>query len=189
MDDLLPGLKQVRFSALGYATRSELVEVLPDRVTNLRVSLSADPVELTPIEVTVERRDFTLQDAGYYNREAEGFGEFIDREVIEARRPAEMSDLFSRLPGVEIFAAPDDPLEKYIVLRGGRQSSFSSGPYQRCFPKVVMDGLVMNQGGRRPRAAGPADRSRSRGGRRGLFRPLREFRRSTGAWGRPAGSF
>ena len=150
MDDLLPGLKQVRFSALGYATRSELVEVLPDRVTNLRVSLSADPVELTPIEVTVERRDFTLQDAGYYNREAEGFGEFIDREVIEARRPAEMSDLFSRLPGVEIFAAPDDPLEKYIVLRGGRQSSFSSGPYQRCFPKVVMDGLVMNQGGDDP---------------------------------------
>ena len=150
MEILTPGPKQFQFSALGYATRTETIEIEMDRVTNVHVSLSPDPVELNPIEVTVERREFALQDAGYYTRQAEGFGNFIDREEIEARRPAEMSDVFSRLPGVELFADPDNALEKYIVLRGGRQSGFSSGPYGRCFPRVVLDGLVINRGGDEP---------------------------------------
>lgn len=150
LEDLLPGPKLVRFSAVGYATRTEAIDVELDRVTNLRVSLSPDPVELAPIEVTVERREIALQDAGFYTRAAEGFGEFIDREEIETRRPAEMTDVFSRLPGVELFADPENPIERYIVLRGGRQASFSSGPYQRCFPRVILDGLIVNNGGDEP---------------------------------------
>lgn len=149
---ITPGPKQVRFSALGYATRTEAIEVELDRVTNVRVSLSPDPVELGPIEVSVERREFALQDAGYYNRREEGFGEFIDRTEIENRALSEMSDVFSRVPGVEIYADPDNPLEKYVVLRGGRQASFSAGPYGRCFPRVVLDGLVINRGGDEPAA-------------------------------------
>ena len=62
----------------------------------------------------------------------------------------EMSDIFSRIPGVELYADPDNPIEKYIVLRGGRQASFSGGPYGRCFPRVVLDGLVINRGGDEP---------------------------------------
>ncbi len=150
LDDLAPGVHLVRFAQLGYATRTDTIAVQPARVTNARVSLSADPVELDPIEVTVERREIALQAAGYYNRAAEGFGEFIDREEIENRRPSEMTDVFSRLPGVEIFADPDNPLEKYVVLRGGRQASLVSGPYRRCFPRVVLDGLVINRGGDEP---------------------------------------
>lgn len=149
---LTPGPREVRFSALGYATRTEMIEVELDRVTNVRVSLSPDPVELNPIEVSVERREFALQDAGYYNRMEEGFGEFIDRAEIESRGPVEMSDIFSRLPGVELYADPDNPLERYVVLRGGRQASFLAGPYGRCFPRVVLDGLVINSGGDEPAA-------------------------------------
>ena len=149
---LTPGPKEVRFSALGYATRTEMIEVELDRVTNVRVSLSPDPVELTPIQVSVERREFALQDAGYYNRLEEGFGDFIDRAEIESRGPVEMSDVFSRIPGVELFADPDNPIEKYVVLRGGRQASLSAGPYGRCFPRVVLDGLVINRGGDEPAA-------------------------------------
>lgn len=105
---------------------------------------------MDPIVVSVERREIALQDAGYYNRLEEGFGAFIDRAEIESRAPPEMSDIFSRIPGVELFADPDNPLEKYIVLRGGRQASFSAGPYGRCFPRVVLDGLVINRGGDEP---------------------------------------
>ena len=150
LDELTPGLNIVEFTQLGYATRTETIEVIPGRVTNVRLSLSPDPVQLDPIEVTVERREIALQDAGYYNRLEEGFGEFIDRAEIENRGPQEMSDVFSRLPGVELFADPDNPLEKYVVLRGGRQASFSAGPYGRCFPRVVLDGLVINRGGDEP---------------------------------------
>ena len=150
LDELTPGLNIVEFTQLGYATRTETIEVIPGRVTNVRLSLSPDPVQLDPIEVTVERREIALQDAGYYNRLEEGFGEFIDRAEIENRRPQEMSDVFSRIPGVELLADPDNPLEKYVVLRGGRQASFSAGPYGRCFPRVVLDGLVINRGGDEP---------------------------------------
>ncbi|MYB07189.1 MAG: TonB-dependent receptor plug domain-containing protein [Gemmatimonadetes bacterium] len=150
LDELTPGLNIVGFTQLGYATRTETIEVLPGRVTNVRLSLSADPVQLDPIVVTVERREIALQDAGYYNRLEEGFGDFIDRAEIESRGPVEMSDIFSRIPGVELFADPDNPIEKYVVLRGGRQASFSSGPYGRCFPRVVLDGLVINRGGDDP---------------------------------------
>ena len=150
LDELTPGPNIVEFTQLGYATRTETVEVLPGRVTNVRLSLSPNPLQLDPIVVTVERREIALQDAGYYNRLEEGFGEFIDRAEIENRAPQEMSDVFSRIPGVELLADPDNPLEKYVVLRGGRQASFSSGPYGRCFPRVVLDGLVINRGGDEP---------------------------------------
>lgn len=152
LDELTPGLNIVEFTQLGYATRTETIEVLPGRVTNVRLSLSADPVELDPIVVTVERREIALQDAGYYNRLEEGFGDFIDRAEIESRGPVEMSDIFSRIPGVELYADPDNPIERYVVLRGGRQASLSSGPYGRCFPRVVLDGLVINRGGDEPAA-------------------------------------
>ncbi len=150
LDELTPGPNIVEFTQLGYATRTETIEVLPGRVTNVRLSLSADPVQLDPIVVTVERREIALQAAGYYNRLEEGFGEFIDRAEIENRNPMEISDIFSRIPGVELYADPDNPIEKYIVLRGGRQASFSGGPYGRCFPRVVLDGLVINRGGDEP---------------------------------------
>ncbi len=144
LDDLTPGLKTVRVSALGYVTRTELIEVEPDRVTNVRLSLSADPVELDPITVTVERREIVLQDVGFYTREAEGFGEFIDREEIENRVPSEMSDLFTRIPGADLRGDAWNPLERYVILRGGRAEG--------CFPRVVLDGVVMSGGGDTPAA-------------------------------------
>ncbi len=150
LNDLAPGGHTVEFAQLGFATRTDTIHVVPGRVTNARVGLSADPVQLDPIEITVERREIALQAAGYYHRAEEGFGDFIDREEIERRMPNEMSDVFSRIPGVELYADPDNPLEKYIVLRGGRQSSLSSGAYGRCFPRVILDGLVLTGGGDDP---------------------------------------
>ncbi len=152
LDDLAPGANVVEFSQIGYATRTETIEVLPGRVTNVRLSLSADPLLLDPIVVTVERREVALQSAGFYDRLDQGFGEFVDRAEIESRGPAEMTDIFSRVPGVELFADPDNPIERYVVLRGGRQSSFSAGPYGRCFPRVVLDGQVISSGGDEPAA-------------------------------------
>lgn len=139
IDDLTPGLKTVRFSALGYVTRTELIEVQPDRVTNVRLSLSADPVDLDPIEVSVERREIALQGIGFYHREAEGFGEFIDREEIEFRAPVQMSDLFRRIVGAEVRSGADGPFQRFVMLRGGRSDG--------CFPRVLLDGIVVHPGG------------------------------------------
>lgn len=139
LTDVSAGTLAVEFSALGYVTRTDTVRVMPGRVTNVRVGLSADPVRLDPIEVSVERRELALQDLGFYNREAEGFGEFIDRETIEQRAPVQMSDLFRRIVGAEVRSGADGPFQRFVMLRGGRSEG--------CFPRVVLDGIVVHPGG------------------------------------------
>ncbi len=149
LTDLGAGRHVIEISQLGFASRIDTVSVSPGRVTRVSILLSADPLRLAPLEVSVERREVALQDAGFYGRVGEGFGEFIDRTEIDQRRPSEMSDLFVSLPGVEVFGDPDNPGSRYIVLRSGRQISFSDRN-QRCFPRLVIDGLPVHRGGDEP---------------------------------------
>ena len=142
LTELSPGLHVVEFVQLGYVSRRDSIQVMPGRVTNVRASLSVDPVQMDPIEVTVERREVALQEVGFYRRENEGFGDFIDREHIEQQAPGQMSDLFTRLPGVDTRPDPGNPFEKHIMLRGGRS--------ENCFPRVIMDGVVVGRGGDEP---------------------------------------
>ncbi len=142
LTELPPGPHVVEFVQLGYVSRRDSIQVVPGRVTNVRVSLSVDPVQMDPIEVSVERREIGLQEVGFYTRANEGFGEFIDREQIEQRAPSQLSDLFTRLPGVDTRTDPGNPFEKHIMLRGGRSDG--------CFPRVILDGVVVGRGGDEP---------------------------------------
>ncbi len=145
LDNLPAGPSLVEFTQIGFATRTESIQVVRGRVTNLRITLSPDPLEVDPLEVTVERREIKLQDVGFYRRAEDGFGSFIDRAAIEDRTPAQMTDLFTRIPGAEVVPDPDNPLERYIVLRGGRSSST-----ERCYPRVLLDGVLTSRGGSEP---------------------------------------
>ncbi len=144
LTDVPAGTLAVEFSALGYVTRTDTVRVMPGRVTNVRVGLSADPVRLDPIEVTVERRETALQGVGFYRRVSDGFGEFIDREAIEQRAPAQMTDLFRRVVGADVRSGADGPFRRFVMLRAGRAED--------CFPRVLLDGIVVHPGGDEPAA-------------------------------------
>lgn len=111
-------------------------------MSNIRVSLSADPVRLDPIEVSVERRDIVLEQAGFYDREAMGFGRFLDRDDLEKRPPGRVSDLFAGLAGVSLIAGPT----------GQRQVILNAGRYRRepCFPRVVLDDMIVGGGPLQP---------------------------------------
>ncbi len=164
LDRLIGGQHVVEFSMIGYAPRADTIRVTPGRVTTVQVSLAVDPVQLEPIEVSVERREIVLQRRGFYHRQTTGFGKYIDREEIERRAPSEMTDLFSGMAGVELYSDPLNQLEKWIVLRSGRHMSLQPrtlseddpGPgqptdiYQRCFPRVYVDGIVAHGGGDEP---------------------------------------
>lgn len=156
LDRLIPGQHVIEFSMIGYAPRADTIRVTAGRVTNVRVSLSVDPVALDPIEVSVERREVRLQNVDFYHRRHMGFGRFIDRQDIENRGPAEMTDLFTGIPGVEIYPDPFNGIEKYVVLRIGRLR-IPTGPrsdglpgYHRCFPRVYVDGVLTANGGSEP---------------------------------------
>ena len=150
LDNLIPGQHVVEFSMIGYSPRADTIRVTAGRVTNVRVSLSVDPVQLDPIEVSVERREVKLQEVGFYNRRYTGFGKFIDRQEIEDKGPSEVTDLFTGIPGVEVYPDPFNGLEKYVVLRVGRLLIPTENEYDRCFPTVYVDGLLSAHGGSEP---------------------------------------
>ena len=141
MEELAPGWHTIGFSQFGYATRTDSIEVVAGRVTNVQASLSVDPVQLSPLEVVVERREVALQKTGFYERQSEGFGEFIDREDIELRGPAEMTDMFQGLPGVLVHS---EGIDKSIVLRSGRIGDLEGN---FCYPRVYLDDILIHRGG------------------------------------------
>ena len=168
-DDLIPGQHLLEFSMIGYATRADTIRVTASRVTNVEVSLGVDPVGLEPIVVSVERREAKLQDVGFYHRRQVGFGKYIDRLDIENRGPMEVTDLFSGMPGVELFTHPTSALGKFVVLRAGRLpwgsktltdeeigerrerfQDLQQPEYNRCFPAVYIDDLLAHSGGADP---------------------------------------
>jgi len=160
LDKLVPGQHVLEFSMIGYAPRADTIRVAAGRVTNVRVSLSVDPVALEPIEVSVERREVKLQEVGFYHRRVEGFGKYIDRQDIENRGPMEVTDLFSGMVGVELYSHPSEgSLEKFVVLRTGRlawptreQDELERGAVEhfKCFPAVYIDDLLSHRGGGEP---------------------------------------
>jgi len=168
-DDLIAGQHVLEFSMIGYAARADTIRVTAGRVTNVEVSLSVDPVGLEPIVVSVERREARLQEVGFYHRRQVGFGEHIDRLAIENRGPLEVTDLFSGMPGVELFTHPTSSLGKFVVLRSGRLpwrsrtltdeqieerrerfKGLQPPEYNRCFPAVYIDDLLAHSGGADP---------------------------------------
>ncbi len=139
--EMFPGLYEVSFTHLGYGQRADSVAIEVGRVSNLDVALAVEAIELTPIEVTVERQDVTLQEVGFYQRESDGWGSFVDREEIERWNPMELSDALIRFPGVRVVSNPQMPSRRFVMFRRAGQS---------CYPAVYLDGALIHRGGDEP---------------------------------------
>ncbi|MCY3677853.1 MAG: TonB-dependent receptor plug domain-containing protein [Gemmatimonadetes bacterium] len=131
--EMVAGRQEIRFSHLGYVERTESVDIQMGRVTTVRVALDVNAIALDPIEVTVDRRDATLEDRGFYQREEDGWGYFVDREDLEARNPIELTDALNRFPGVRIVSDPGGG-QRHLRIR-----SFGD----ECLPVIFIDGVRM----------------------------------------------
>lgn len=132
LPELIPGRHDVVFSHLGYRERSESIAVEQDRVARLQIALAVDAIALDPIEVTVDRRDRNLQSVGFYQREEDGWGDFLDREYIENWNPTEITRALTRFPGVAILPDPAMPSRGFLAFR--RMGTL-------CIPTVYLDGI------------------------------------------------
>ena len=132
--ELSPGRHEVRFSHLGYAERTESIDVEMGSVTTVRVVLDVNAISLDPIEVAVDRRDATLEGRGFYQREEDGWGYFVDREDLEARNPIELTDALDRFPGVRVVYNPRGPGQRHLRLRNFGET---------CSPTIYIDGIRM----------------------------------------------
>lgn len=130
-------------NALGYAdVRDEMVEVSEGKLTVVEIQMAPEALELEPLVVSAERRDFHLELEGFYDRQAGGLnrGLFLTPEVLEARRPRWVTDLLVGLPGTRV-----------INLTGGRRALYFRDGVQLngriCWPRVYVDRSLVSAGG------------------------------------------
>ena len=128
--DLEPGLMEVQFTHLGYASHTTTLIVQAGRTVEINASMSAQPIELEPIEVTV--RSAYLERNGFYQR-SRLWGKQFTRADLDEINPTYLSDILWRVPGVRVERRGFD-----AVAVSGRASSLSLGS---CILPVYVDGV------------------------------------------------
>jgi hypothetical protein len=138
----VPGRYIFSAQALGYAeVKDEVVEVSFGQLAVLEVQMPPAALELEPLVVTAERRAFHLEMEGFYERKELG-GIFITPEVLEERKPRNLSDVFFGLPGVRVGEQSLGAGPRFIWFRIGER------PYGGiCWPMVYVDRHLVSNGG------------------------------------------
>ncbi|NNF29261.1 MAG: TonB-dependent receptor [Gemmatimonadetes bacterium] len=135
IDPIRAGTLRVRFSRIGYAERTETIEVAVGQVLAVTASLGQEPVELPPLTVAV--RSGVLDRAGFYERRAQGMrGHFLERRDIEDRRPDAVTDLFRRMSGIRVIHGGIYG-SQVLVNQRVTFSDSSAG----CEPSIWLDGI------------------------------------------------
>ena len=125
------GPATVRIRRLGFQPVS--VDVIVDQRVPAAsiVTLLAIPQRLAPIVVRGSN-SYTGRMAGFYQRRDLGIGHFVSREKLEHDNPAQITDVFRRLPGVQILSTRF--IRNAIRFRGNGGG---------CWPLVWLDGAPL----------------------------------------------
>jgi TonB family protein len=121
----------LRVRRLGYRPTTVLVRA---GESNLRIPLAPTVASLARIVVRGARGRYTGRLAGYFERlERRTQGQFITRADLERERPAQLTDMLQRNPGIRITRG-----------RPGAQSVRMRG--RDCRPLIWIDGAAMSAG-------------------------------------------
>lgn len=138
------GVRLVRVQRVGYLPESFTVELRPGETVEAEVDLQRAPVELEALTVTERMPSRALYDAGFYDRRKTGFGQFVDREAIDARHDNKLSSLMRTLPGVnlEYCQFPRCRESGYVLVANATRLSANSN----CTMQLYLDGVrIENQ--------------------------------------------
>ncbi len=81
--DVMPGSHELAVRRIGYADQTLVVDVGALSTAVVAVQLSTQAVAVAPLDVVIENRPRRLEDVGFYDRRAEGLGEFFDPKFVE----------------------------------------------------------------------------------------------------------
>ncbi|HUF76386.1 MAG TPA: carboxypeptidase regulatory-like domain-containing protein, partial [Longimicrobiales bacterium] len=102
LDDVEPGLVELRFTRLGYAPRTVPLVLQPDAGADVSATMATQAIELEPIQVTAEARSDFLELRGFYDRARVDRGLTLTREEIWERAPTRISDMILGRSGIRI---------------------------------------------------------------------------------------
>lgn len=138
-----PGFFYIEATRFGYLPWvAGPFEVKAEDDLNSVYRLWPQPIQMDPIEVSVQATRLHLRTAGFYERQRADFGFFLGPEEIEKRRAPRLTDLMRTLPGVNMVSLATGSVgRRFIQLRG---SSLSQGGV--CRPRIYVDGLLYAKG-------------------------------------------
>jgi hypothetical protein len=113
------------------------VQLRLGQVITVALTLPLSPIELEEVVVSVSPERRFLVGNGFYERAATMPGTFITPEIMQQWQPYRPSDLFRRMPGVEMM--PDPVRSDRFAIRFNRTTGFAG----LCRPKMVVDGVTV----------------------------------------------
>lgn len=141
--DLPAGTDTLQVEVLGYATKTERLQIVGGRAQEVEVRLARQAIELAPLLVTVQPRRWFSDRAGLESRIELGNGLILTRAELEQRAPTLLGDALVGLPGVTVRRSGGGLTAEYVVqLRGAANLAA-----QACQPMVWVDGRRWSGGG------------------------------------------
>lgn len=111
--------------------------------------LAPDPLALEGLAVEVGGRSLPLARTGFYERREITPGFFVTPEDVARRQPVRTSDLVRTIPGVRYIEAPGVAgFHGYPVMSYALRSDAFSDASTPCFPRVYVDGVLFEPGGK-----------------------------------------
>lgn len=114
---------------IAYGTRTTEVRVRGGGPLSLELRLEPVVLDVDPLQVEVEWRPAYLEQVGFYDRKAEGIGEFYDPAFVQRW-------------GVGAWAAAPNLIREIILARGRGGGSLACGGS----PQVIIDGRLDRSG-------------------------------------------
>jgi len=124
------GPATVRVRRLGY--QPALLNIIVDQRVPATSIVTLNPIPQRLAPVVVKGAAYTGRMAGFYQRRDLGIGHFVSRERLERDNPAQLTDVFRRLPGVQIQSTR--LVRNAVRFRGNGRS---------CWPLVWLDGAPL----------------------------------------------
>jgi hypothetical protein len=135
LSNLPPGTFTLETRRVGFTPKRVAVDLASHRTTTVTVTLDKEVPVLDRVTVYGKAQRHNARMAGFLQRSRVGMGHFIAPGDIEKMNAIYLSDLFHRIPGVQVI--PVGGFGHAIVIRGGHTSM---GP---CQPVIYVDGLRM----------------------------------------------
>lgn len=132
------GTYTVSVRSVGYATEQQRLRIASGETRSVVFTLKMRAVALPAVRVRASKGTQRLSTAGFYARQANGIGQFVTRSQIEARRPAQLSDMLRSMPGVQL---------RPTAFRDAQASmNRSSTGSRRCAIQYFIDGVPLVPG-------------------------------------------
>lgn len=125
---IAPGPARLTVRRLGFRAASVDVTIAANHATIDTVRLVEVAHRLDAITIRGSIHAYGGRMLGFYERRSQGFGHFFTRAQIERVNPSHLTDLFRRIPGMQL--ASTDVIQHAVRMRGARD----------CPPLLWLDG-------------------------------------------------